>query len=196
MVRYSDKIKSFIAENYKGIGPTLMADMLNKTFGTNFSAANLKNYYGRNKLNSGVTGYFKKGNIPHNKGKKMSPEVYEKCKNTMFAKGNIPKNHRPVGSERLSKDGYIEIKVEEPNKWVFKHKVLYEKANGPVPKGKIVIFADGNKENLSLDNLRLVSRRELLVLNQNRLLKKDQRLTDTAILISKTIIAKQEKSKK
>ncbi len=32
----------------------------------------------------------------------------------MFAKGNVPPNHRPVGSERISKDGYIEVKVAEP----------------------------------------------------------------------------------
>lgn len=55
----------------------------------------------------------KNGNIPFNKGKKgyMSAEQYEKCKQTMFKKGNIPANHRPIGSERVGKDGYILIKI-------------------------------------------------------------------------------------
>ena len=46
----------------------------------------------------------------------------------MFAKGNVPPNHRPVGSERISKDGYIEVKVAEPNKWRLKQRVVYEEA--------------------------------------------------------------------
>ena len=33
---------------------------------------------------------FKKGQVSHNKGKKMSPEAYEKVKKSMFKPGQIP----------------------------------------------------------------------------------------------------------
>src|SRR5436189_5539728 len=56
----------------------------------------------------------KKGNIPVNKGKKMRPEVYARCAGTMFKKGQISKNKLPLGSMRVSKDGYLEIKITEP----------------------------------------------------------------------------------
>lgn len=56
-----------------------------------------------------IASRFSKGHIPQNKGKRMSPEVYEKVKGTMFKKGQDPINHRPVGSERVNVDGYVEI---------------------------------------------------------------------------------------
>ena len=45
---------------------------------------------------------FHKGHIPTNKGKKVSPEIYEKMSPTMFKKGHINENKRAVGSERVN----------------------------------------------------------------------------------------------
>ena len=39
-----------------------------------------------------------------------------------------------------------------------KHHLIWEKAYGPIPKGHLVIFADGNRDNFSLENLILISR--------------------------------------
>lgn len=177
---YPKQIKQFIDENYIGNGPKDMADLLNKTFGTNYTHTQLKSYYGRYKLNSGLTGYYKKGNKPWNKGKKglMGPNK------TSFKKGDIPVNHRPVGSERIcSKDGYILIKTAEPNHWEHKHRVLWEKEYGPIPDGHAIIFGDGDKRNLSLDNLILVSRKQLLGLNKDDLIQNHAALTKTAVKI-------------
>ena len=41
-------------------------------------------------------------------------------------KGNRPHNYRPVGSERITVDGFIEIKVADPNKWDLKSRVIYQ----------------------------------------------------------------------
>ena len=71
-------------------------------------------------------GRFEKGQQSHNKGKKVSPEQYEKMKATMFKKGDKPANIKPVGSEREDIDGYIKIKIAEPNKWQHKHRVIWE----------------------------------------------------------------------
>lgn len=101
---------------------------------------------------------FHKGSIPANKGKKMAPEVYAKCARTMFRKGNTPGNHREVGSERINKDGYIEVKVAEPNKWRAKHRVIWEEAHGPIERGYNVQFKDGNSQNVTLENLYVISR--------------------------------------
>jgi len=60
----------------------------------------------------GIGSRFKKGDIPANKGKKMPPEQYEKCKGTMFKPGDLPKNVKYFGEpflyEHRRKDGYIE----------------------------------------------------------------------------------------
>jgi hypothetical protein len=114
---------------------------------------------------------FKKGSVPANKGKPMSPERYAICKATMFKKGQIPHNHRPVGSERVSVDGYIEIKVAEPKKWRQKHRVVWEAANGPIPKGYNVQFRNKNRQDCRIENLDLISRRKQL-LEENSIIAK------------------------
>lgn len=105
---------------------------------------------------------FRKGHVPANKGKRMPEEVYAKVAPTMFRKGNVPVNHRPVGSERVSKDGYIEVKVSEPNRWRMKHRVVWEKTNGPIPVGYNVQFRNGNRQDIRLENLYMISRAEQL----------------------------------
>jgi len=101
---------------------------------------------------------FQKGHAPANKGKKMSPETYAKVARTMFKKGRPSINHRPVGSERVSKDGYVEIKVAEPNKWRLKHRVIWEQERGQIPPGHNIQFKDGNPLNLAIDNLYIIDR--------------------------------------
>lgn len=103
---------------------------------------------------------FAKGHTPQNKGKRVSPEVYAKCAPTMFKKGQRCWNHKEVGSERVNVDGYIEVKVAEPNKWRLKHRVVWEQHNGEIPKGCNVQFRNGNALDCSIGNLYLISRAE------------------------------------
>ena len=191
-MKYTDEMKQFILDNYKGRYNKELADLFNQKFNTNITSRTIKSYKANNKLNSGLTGKFRKGQTPHNKGKKMPKEVYEKVKHTMFAKGNVPPNHRPVGSERISKDGYIEVKVAEPNKWRLKQRVVYEETKGKIPEGCPIIFLDGNKRNFDIDNLRCITRSELLYLNCNGLNNSNE-ITETGILMARLDRAKNKK---
>lgn len=191
-MKYTDEMKQFILDNYKGRYNQELADLFNQKFNTNITSRTIKSYKANNKLNSGLTGKFRKGQIPHNKGKKMPKEVYEKVKHTMFAKGNVPPNHRPVGSERISKDGYIEVKVAEPNKWRLKQRVVYEETKGKIPEGCPIIFLDGNKRNFDIDNLRCITRSELLYLNCNGLNNSNE-ITETGILMARLDRTKNKK---
>lgn len=112
---------------------------------------------------------FTKGHVPQNKGKKMSAEMYVKAAPTMFKKGNIPSNHREVGSERVNVDGYIEIKVAEPNKWKLKHRVLWEQVNGEIPAGMNIQFKNGNSQDVRIENLYLISKADQMK-NENSLI--------------------------
>ena len=191
-MKYTDEMKQFILDNYKGRYNQELADLFNQKFNTNVTSRTIKYYKANNKLNSGLSGKFRKGQTPHNKGKKMPKEVYEKVKHTMFANGNVPPNHRPVGSERISKDGYIEVKVAEPNKWRLKQRVVYEEAKGKIPEGCTIIFLDGNKRNFDIDNLRCITRSELLYLNCNGLNNSNE-ITETGILMARLDRAKNKK---
>lgn len=130
------------------------------------SAVNLNALRKRNGWKTGRTGRFEKGHATY-KGGPGGPNK------TSFKKGQVPANIKPLYYERISKDGYIEIKVPEPNPYTgaptrfrLKHIWLWEKANGPVPKAHAVVFKDGDRLNCELDNLDCVHRRVLQQMNQ------------------------------
>ena len=106
--------------------------------------------------------WIKKGNVPVNKGKRqseyMTAEAIERTKATRFKKGQIPATAAPVGFERLTKDGYILIKVPEHRKLVLKHRYVWEKTHGKIPKGCNIQFKDKNPLNCTIDNLYMISR--------------------------------------
>ncbi|APQ73137.1 HNH endonuclease [Clostridium botulinum] len=180
--QYTKEQIKFITKNVKGRSNRELTEMFNNNFGLDLKISQIKSFKKNHKLDSGLDGRFKPGHIPFNKGIKG---VYAKgCEKTWFKKGSTPINHRPVGSERITVDGYTEIKVEEPNKWRLKQQLIWEKYNGPVPKGYVVIFGDGNQHNFNPDNIILVSRQQLLILNRNKLIQKDADLTRTAIIIA------------
>lgn len=193
---FTPEIKEFIASNHKGVGHQQMADLVNERFGTAYTKDQMKNAYNRYHLNSGLTGRFEKGQTPPNKGKKqsdfMSPEAIERTKATRFHTGNLPHNTKPVGYERISKDGYIEVKVKmRPShpacndNFIPKHRLVWEQANGPIPEGHVVIFKDGNKTNTALDNLMLISQADNAVMNRWGLRTSDPEAAESAVLISK-----------
>ena len=82
---------------------------------------------------------FPKGLTPWNKGRRG----YMGANATSFRKGQMLFNHRPIGSERVTKDGYLERKVREPKKWRAVHVLLWESVHGKVKRGSIVVFKAG-----------------------------------------------------
>ena len=185
-MKYEQEHIDFI-KAHQGASAREMAELFTEHFNIHVTKNQMKGVMYRNNISSGKTGRFEKGHIPNSKGQKMSKEQYEKCKPTMFKKGHIPKNHREIGSERITKDGYIERKIKEPNLWVLKHRLIYEEHYGKIPAGYSVIFGDGDKLNCDINNLILVSRSELLLMNRNKLIKKDSSLTKTGLNIAKLL---------
>ena len=154
-------------------------------FGIELSESQIGNFKHKYHVKSGTHGgRFKKGQKAHNKGKKVSAETYRKVKPTMFKKGNIPHNHREIGSTRIDTDGYIMIKIAEPNKWQLLQRYVWEKENGrKLLKNECVIFLDGNKENFNPDNLMAIKRSELVRINQNHRVTNNKDLTKAGVYI-------------
>lgn len=164
---FPSEIEEFIKDNYKGVPNQELTDMINAKFGANYSAMQIKTYKRKHKLNSGLTGRFEKGNIPHNKGKKMSEKQYEKCKATMFKKGNKPKTLREIGSERINKDGYIEVKVSTSGSWKLKQRIVYENYhNVKLQSDDIITFLDRNPLNCDISNLVCVKKSTMMIMNK------------------------------
>jgi hypothetical protein len=161
----------FIRENYAGRSLAGLAEVFHLAFGPDISVGQLRSCVHNRGITSGLTGCFEKGNVSWNLGRKG----YMGANRTSFRKGNSPANRQPLGTERVdSKDGFILVKIAERNpytgaatRYKHKHVHVWETLNGPVPKGHVVSFRDGIKANCEPDNLMLLTRAELLVLNQH-----------------------------
>lgn len=190
--KYTKEQDEFLIDNVKGITLKELTEKFNKKFNLNVSESGIAGRKNRLNIKSGINGgQFQKGQVSFNKGKKwdeyMSKKGQANSRKTTFKKRNVPHNHRPVGSERITIDGFSEIKVAEPNKWDLKSRVIYEKHFGKIPEGYIIIYLDGNKLNLELDNLKAISRAEELIMNKNKLRYDKKELTETGHLIAKVI---------
>lgn len=80
--------------------------------------------------------------------------------------GVAVKLYQPIGSERVSKDGYLERKVNDDlplqARWRAVHLVEWEAIHGRIPPGHALVFRDGNKSNTAPENMELVTRAELM----------------------------------
>lgn len=132
-------------------------------------------------------GFFPKGHVPQNKGLKqvdyMSPEMIQHTVATRFHKNHVPHNHLQVGDECIVKGGYIKVKVADPKKWVYKQRLVWEKHNGPVPRGMLVQFKDRNIRNFDISNLYIVSRQEQI--RSNTIQRYPEDIKSTIRIISK-----------
>ena len=119
---------------------------------------------------------FQKGQVPPNKGQKMSKDVYQKVAHTMFKKGSRPHNTKPFGTinQRKDKSGkiYQYIKIAD-SKWQLLNRYTWEQHNGPIAKGLIVVYKDGNYLNNDIDNLMLLTKKENMARNTIQRLPKE-----------------------
>lgn len=119
---------------------------------------------------------FQKGSVPTNKGQKMSTEVYEKVAHTMFKKGAKPTNTQPVGTIHQRKDTggkmYQYIKLAD-SEWQLLNRYTWEQHNGPIPKGMVVVYKDGNYLNNDINNLLMITKKENMARNTIQRLPKE-----------------------
>lgn len=159
-ILYSKDECDFLREN-RTMSRRELTAAFNSTFGRSLSFGNIKSKCTREGWTTGRNGRFEKGNIPSPKSGAKGPNK------TSFKKGNIPHNHLPIGSERVNVEGYIEIKTAEPRTWSLKHRVVWEKFNGPIGSDINIRFLDNNPTNCDIRNLEAVSNRLNMHLNRS-----------------------------
>lgn len=195
MAKWPDDVKEFVYQSYRGVGPTDMARIVSEKFDYPVTASRMKSFYHNHNMNSGITGHFQKGHIPANKGKKqtefMSPEAIARTEGTRFKAGGQPPNTLPIGTVIEMKDGYLWFKVDDKPKakkrvnWIPLHEFIYQFWNGPVPKGCLVFFKNKNKRDFSRENLGLITRKELVRMNQKDLITEYADITDSYLALTR-----------
>lgn len=177
---------AFLLDYIPGHEEREIIEAFNDKFGILLSESKIGNFKHTYGVKSGTHGgCFKKGLIPHNKGKPMSPEVYERVKGSFFQKGHVPKTYRKVGSERITVDGYTEIKIADPNKWCLKQRVVWEEFyHEKLKPNEVVVFLDGNKQNFEISNLFKMNRSSLVRFNQDHLYGGDRDISKAAAVLA------------
>lgn len=123
-----------------------------------------------------VATQFRKGQVPVNKGLRRPGWAPGRMAETQFKPGErrgiAARNWRPVGSIAEDLEGYLRIKVRDAlageatgfgnvKVWPLMQRHVWEKECGPIPKGHVIAFRDGNKQNVAIGNLECISRAEL-----------------------------------
>lgn len=124
--------------------------------------------------NVGAAFRYPKGHVPANKGVRRPGFGPGRMKETQFKKGQrsgqAARNWMPIGATRLM-DGYRYTKVSDvPNmpytvNWKPTHILLWESVHGPVPPKHALKFVNGDRTDIRIENLVLISRRQLMARN-------------------------------
>lgn len=160
---YTQEHIDFIFEN-----KTLMSSELAAQFNEQFNVNVSPNGIQQKRRNLGIRckklNLFAKGCKPWNKGLSGS-QFAVNGKVSQFKKGHVPKHTNPIGHERpCNRSGELFVKVTDQNSrkgkgsnYRPKKVVEWEKVNGPLTKGAVIKFIDGDILNCEPDNLIMVS---------------------------------------
>lgn len=118
----------------------------------------------------GIRTRFRAGKTPWNKGMKG---LQIGGFSTRFQSGNLSGNantrYKPIGSERINKNGYLQIKItDDPavplqRRWAFVHNLIWQSAHGRlVPPGFRMCYANGDRTDLRPENLVLTTPQEVM----------------------------------
>lgn len=162
---YTEEQKGWLVEHYPKYGAKKTASEFNRIFGQSRSEHSIKNIcVGKLgvQLNEEAFKRYRKETtdvlITYNKSKAVE-----------------------VGTVGRLTNGYYMVKMQDGS-WEYAGKRLYKDNVGEVPNGYQVIFLDGNKNNINLDNLAVVPVEYQALMNTHKLRSENPTITETAIV--------------
>lgn len=175
-ISYSAEELAFLEERRQMPRRDLHAAFVSAFGRDDVSVENLKRLCFRKGWPTGRTGCFEKGIVPLNKGKPCAPGTggrHPNARKTQFRKGSMSGRaaqlYKPIGAERLSKEGYRERKIHDGlpmrSRWQLVQRVEWEALHGPIPAGMVLKCRDGNRLNTDPSNWEMLPRALLPRLN-------------------------------
>ena len=134
---------------------------------------------------------YRKGHVPANACTVGVSGQHPNSRKTQFKKGHLPKN--------TLQDGAITVRDDKRGvpqkftrvglaKWVYLSRYNYEKFVGPIPKGHVIRFLDGDTMNCDPSNLECVSQRlNMLINSKHGYTRKQAEVKEVCLLINEHI---------
>ncbi len=176
---YTFEELEFLRINSPRMSRKELTNVFNEKFNLNQSKQSIVAICSLKQYRSSSNGRFEKGCTSWAKGikgkeweKHLSKQALENVKKGQFGHGRQRKDIYEVGHE-MRRNGYLIVKVSNDKnlpfnkRWKYKHTLIWEEVNGAMPKGHILIFKDGDKTNITLDNLVLISRAQNAIMASN-----------------------------
>lgn len=165
--RKSPPSNDFLKSLYEGDGRTI--ESIAKEYGISYAAIyrRLKSSGALIRKSSESRAISEKlGRIEPQKGKKLSPELREKCLKALEkARRGRVKKHRYISR------GYVEIFIGD-GKWRFEHDIIAEKVLGrPLADNECVHHINHIKDDNRIENLRVMDKREHAIMHQRELIE-------------------------
>lgn len=159
-IKLNPKIINWLEENVPGRPWKETFRMFKQEFpDLEWSLDSMKHSCYRHGIRNEIDSRYKKGNKSWCAG--MKGLRIPGSEKGWFKEGRRPPNERPLGSER-EYGKYTLVKVKRDGgkyeKWKPKQVHIWEQHNGPLPKGYIITFIDGDKSNLNINNLACIKK--------------------------------------
>lgn len=186
-----------------------LAAMLNAEFGLNLTTEQVRSYTKRSGLNRVIRTMIADGpehdwiakhqlDTPRNEltatfnkrfGKSISiMQMNGYCQRKGLYMDDLIRNRKPVGT--IKRHGrFLRIKINA-TQWQTLHRFTWERHNGKkVPEGFMIAFADGNSDNVDVNNLVLVRESIGLVIHYNNRADTDNPSLNKAIMLTASLNA-------
>ncbi len=200
---------SFIVKHQAHITRAELTAKLNDEFGHNLSVEKVRSYTKRSGLNRIIKTMISDGaehdwiikhqlDTPRNEltatfnkvfGKSISiTQMNSYCNRNKLLMGELIRNRKPVGT--IKRHGrFLRIKINK-TEWQTLHRYVWEQHHRKkIPDGFMIAFADGNSDNVDVNNLVLVRESIGLVIHYNNRADTDNPSLNKAIMLTASLNA-------
>lgn len=183
--KYTDDEIKWIKNQSKEISKAELFKRFCKEFGRNMTEKSFISFLSKSGIRTEKRHHYTKkqndflienvGKIPYRKLTELFNEKFNadvslvslrgQCLSYLGVKqGFNPKNHLEVGEKRKSSTGYTRIKTTKQEgldrnvRWKALSRMIYEEHYGKIPENCVIVFLDGNKGNLDINNLYCITK--------------------------------------
>lgn len=161
----TDEMKEWIVREYPKSGTSdEKAEKFNKAFGTHRDGHSIREMA----RNLGVA-----------LGDEALAEYKQKSADTLI-RYNTEVKAKPIGYVGRPSNGYPMVKTE--NGWISQARHEYLKSHDEIPSGNVIIFLDGNVQNVDADNLMAIPQKWQAIMTANKFWSEHPMITKSGIV--------------
>lgn len=186
---YTEEEFEWLRDNIPGLNIYEVMEAFKRHFGYEITKLRADKFRDKFNVRSGIKTQWGQGQ----KNTFVPPKGYHApgSEKGWFKEGHLPKNTMQIGDIKYGKDGYkyMKVKFTKPSRfgWKLVHHLEWEKHNGPIPEGHVVVFKNQDINDIRIENLELITRAEHARMCQMKLYSDDETITETGINIAKVV---------